>query len=54
MLLEAVGTRSDCLDLKSNFSLGNPVVITWSFADSSDNVHECKQVVLVEEDRCSR
>ncbi len=48
-LLEAVGTRSDGLDLKSNFSLGNPVVITWTFSDSSKNVHKCEQVVLVED-----
>lgn len=48
-LLVAEGTRSDGKDLKDNYSLGDPVTITWTFRDSSDNVRICSQVVLVED-----
>ncbi len=48
-LLVAEGTRSDGKDLKDNFSLGDPVTITWTFRDSSGNERICSQVVLVED-----
>lgn len=47
--LFAEGTRSDAKDLEDNFKLGDPVTITWSFRDSSNNEKLCSQVVLVED-----
>ncbi len=48
-VLVALGSRSDGKTLESNFSLGDPIVVTWTFRDSSGNEKECSQVVVVED-----
>lgn len=48
-VLVALGSRSDGNALESNFSLGDPVVVTWTFRDSSGNEKQCSQVVVVED-----
>lgn len=45
----AVGSRSDGKALEDNYQMGDPVTITWTFTDKSNNEKTCHQVVVVED-----